>query len=798
MYDTVKVFIRYHKEEFLIELNDKPQLKMTIEEIKALNAPLMVGQKYLPEGKIEFVGFEKVYVNQKSALMNGNGVEQRESLVADNTFLLSPKSYESLDISGKVNVQSVSVGGTIGWVVGVQDPLTIEHSIAANLDYDLVLILWQQSTKQNLEEGFHVFRINATNVSRADLTRFIYLQNINLGSSYLITKNVGAGKGWAPNTEYKYDIKYTNAEVMLKVDGVEKVKFRQKFTPVQNPRPAEFKSGRYGFYTFSSMAPVRYTVSDGANIDFTKLVLSKDDLVTSLNIPTSDTLRASDNILQILDDSNYFFASVNNLSELTNTADARRNIGLGPSSNVIFDTITANKYVHSSSSNFTGVLTANFFIGDGYGLYNVPIPTGNVTAEDILDDRITSQKIVNGTLIDEDFMERPDLRLWEEKGWTANGNWNVDPKAGNFLVQTTNGLDTFYVTTRNYDSIYFAGQIEVATTADDDLIGWVLGFTNPNNLVANNNTTQDVDFIVIGWKQNPQSAWARGLHVVRVKASQVTARELYDYSWRYTYSKNQQSFTGKFQDSFEITTNATVGGWKDNTKFNYELLYTNSSIQLWLDGKLEINVKYDDMPQWKKAKLPNKFPGGKYGYFNNSQHSVYYYAPLGANIAFHKLNITKDDLVTTLNIPTADTHIPTANVLNIASLNGFLVSGNNLSDLRSTYDARNNIGLGDLSDVTFNNLSLTGYLSGLDASVNNTINALVYAGDGSEITNIDGSSLLNVTADDLDWNIVTGSTIVTGSLMNVDFMDRIDLRTWKNTGARFLEFGCYWLMVTSK
>ncbi|MFC1771639.1 hypothetical protein ACFLZV_07120, partial [Candidatus Margulisiibacteriota bacterium] len=96
-----------------------------------------------------------------------------------------------------------------------------------------------------------------------------------------------------------------------------------------------------------------------------------------------------------------------------------------------------------------------------------------------------------------------------------------------------------------------------------------------------------------------------------------------------------------------------------------------------------------------------------------------------AQIAFSKLAISKDD-ITGIGIPGEDAFLTEGEVEAMIADDGYLVSGNNLSDLISSQSARSNLGLG-ISDVAeFAGLSLTG-----GAEIAGIVTASVFAGDGS-------------------------------------------------------------------
>lgn len=84
--------------------------------------------------------------------------------------------------------------------------------------------------------------------------------------------------------------------------------------------------------------------------------------------------------------------------------------------------------------------------------------------------------------------------------WVAEGDGNWQIQDGNdSVLQTINGQPTVFFNNQNSQGQALSGNITVTSAADDDYIGFVLGY-NAGDL---NNT--NADYLLIDWKQADQS-----------------------------------------------------------------------------------------------------------------------------------------------------------------------------------------------------------------------------------------------------------------------------------------------------
>ena len=185
-------------------------------------------------------------------------------------------------------------------------------------------------------------------------------------------------------------------------------------------------------------------------------------------------------------------------------------------------------------------------------------------------------------------------------GWTAEGTtgFNRVLQAGNNAVlQTVNGNPTVFYGTANAQGTALSGTIRVNTTSDDDFVGFVLGF-QPGNLTA-----PVTDFLLVDWKQTSQSNFgctgAAGLAISRVTAGLGNNAGAWCHSAALGVT--------------ELARGANLGatGWADNTTYTFDLVFTASNVQIFVNDVKEIDIN-------------GSFANGRFGFYNYSQASVLY------------------------------------------------------------------------------------------------------------------------------------------------------------------------------
>lgn len=197
-----------------------------------------------------------------------------------------------------------------------------------------------------------------------------------------------------------------------------------------------------------------------------------------------------------------------------------------------------------------------------------------------------------------------DLTSWEEDGFQGNdgaGTWIVQP-GNDSVLQTINGDPTvFFEAGSNAQGTALSGQITVETTGDDDYIGFVLGYQD------NEFNSTNADFWLIDWKQLDQSFSggfaAEGLALSHVSGDIANAASPFTSVWDHTDPVTEVA----------RATNLGSTGWNDNQTYTFEITFTDSLIEVLVDGVLEISYA-------------GTFTDGAFGFYNFSQNPVRYSA----------------------------------------------------------------------------------------------------------------------------------------------------------------------------
>lgn len=186
-----------------------------------------------------------------------------------------------------------------------------------------------------------------------------------------------------------------------------------------------------------------------------------------------------------------------------------------------------------------------------------------------------------------------DLTSWSAEG---QGTWTVANPADTVL-QSINGEPTvFHNNSANSQGTALSGSIKVEASSnwDDDFIGFVLGYE------AGELNSATADYWLIDWKQANQNAYgATGL--AGLALSHVTGAETDTEFWGHTGVVNEVA----------RGTNLGSTGWADETEYTFDLTFTSTLIEVFVDGDLEISFS-------------GNFTDGGFGFYNFSQGHVTY------------------------------------------------------------------------------------------------------------------------------------------------------------------------------
>ena len=182
-----------------------------------------------------------------------------------------------------------------------------------------------------------------------------------------------------------------------------------------------------------------------------------------------------------------------------------------------------------------------------------------------------------------------DLTSWIAEG---PGSWNVASPADSVL-QTINGQPTVFHNNTDSQGNALAGSIEVQTSGDDDFIGFVLGYDSGELGLST------ADYWLIDWKQADQYYQGSGPRGLALSHVMGTGPEV-DF-WTHTGAVS------------EVARGTNLGsvGWADNTEYLFDLTFTSTLIEVFVNDILEISYS-------------GNFGDGGFGFYNYSQSDVRY------------------------------------------------------------------------------------------------------------------------------------------------------------------------------
>ncbi len=197
-----------------------------------------------------------------------------------------------------------------------------------------------------------------------------------------------------------------------------------------------------------------------------------------------------------------------------------------------------------------------------------------------------------------------DLNSWSAQG--GSSSWNV--QAGDDTVlQTVNGAPTVFFdpSATSTQGTALNGKIKVNDTGDDDFIGFVLGYDSGEVF------SSTADYFLVDWKKGDQSGWGEGLAISHVAdGSSGNTSGTGGSFWQHTPS------------DVDLITRATGGlgntGWVANTEYDFNIVFTNSLIEVKVDNVLQLSINPGDV-----AGVAS-FDDGSFGFYNYSQANVLY------------------------------------------------------------------------------------------------------------------------------------------------------------------------------
>ncbi len=210
------------------------------------------------------------------------------------------------------------------------------------------------------------------------------------------------------------------------------------------------------------------------------------------------------------------------------------------------------------------------------------------------------------------FAAQVDLNLWTSESYPAvtgfpAGAWIVSP-SGQSATQVANGQPTLFYSDFNVQDRDVQGTVSVAD-GDDDYIGFALGFQ------PGDTSNPAADYLLVDWKAATQFFDFDGLSTTPgttafegLAVSRVMGIPTADEFWGHTNFTEDPS-----GGVTELARGATLGstGWVAGTEYDFQFLYEQNRLQVFVDGVLELDISGD-------------FPDGRFAFYTFSQGEVTY------------------------------------------------------------------------------------------------------------------------------------------------------------------------------
>ena len=190
-----------------------------------------------------------------------------------------------------------------------------------------------------------------------------------------------------------------------------------------------------------------------------------------------------------------------------------------------------------------------------------------------------------------------DLSGWSSEGegtWTTQGDNST-------VLQSANSDPTVFFNGMDSQGMQLSGSISVEQDADDDFIGFVLGYN------AGDLTSDEASYLLIDWKQADQSFYNRpelsfeGDANAGLSVSQVNGALSIENAWRHDGAVTE----------LQRGTNLGSTGWEDNTAYSFDLIFNADQVQVYVNDVLELDIS-------------GTFTNGSFGFYNFSQPNVLY------------------------------------------------------------------------------------------------------------------------------------------------------------------------------
>ena len=262
--------------------------------------PLLAALAFAPAAAAQPVPVDLSTWSQRSVSAGSNWVvssgnsEVRHDNNAFVSFFVSPDPNTDFTLRGTFEVQET--GGDddyIGLVFGYQTP---DGSSAAN-DYDFLLFDWRQENQSSSNgqsfEGFRLLDVDCAYDTSRDSTSpnptqgdcdfgTFFANRTSPGTGYdILQTNFGSTLGWADNTQYDYELRYSADSVKVTITGGTGA-FQNGLVAIElsaaDAGVTRFPDGLFGFYNNSQPRAVYQAFEFEEQLpDFTGTVIDVSD-----------------------------------------------------------------------------------------------------------------------------------------------------------------------------------------------------------------------------------------------------------------------------------------------------------------------------------------------------------------------------------------------------------------------------------------------------------------------------------------------------------------------------------------
>ncbi len=206
-------------------------------------------------GTIDLTGWSEEGPGGGVWTVNGGGSAVFQSVNSSTpTFFISDDPFINNTFSGSLTVGSGD-NDFIGFVFGYTAPFSANAD--ATTDFEYLLFDWKQGNQASATEGFHLSKVTGdfadNSISHGDTSVtnpfWSHVDNVDGNSSFtVLDSDLGAGRGWADNTTYDFELTYQENNVNIVIDGGA---FSNE--TIFNVGGV-YTAGSFGFYNFSQAA----------------------------------------------------------------------------------------------------------------------------------------------------------------------------------------------------------------------------------------------------------------------------------------------------------------------------------------------------------------------------------------------------------------------------------------------------------------------------------------------------------------------------------------------------------------